>query len=45
MITLSMVLTQVDLPVESISLIFGVDRILDMSRTVVNVVGDSAVTL
>jgi len=37
------VLTQVGLPVEGIALIIGVDRLLDMTRTVVNVVGDATV--
>lgn len=45
MITLSMVLVQAGLPVEAISIIFGIDRILDMSRTVVNVCGDATVTM
>ena len=36
-------LTQVGLPVEGIALIIGVDRLLDMARTVVNVVGDASV--
>jgi Na+/H+-dicarboxylate symporter len=45
LITLSMVLTQVGLPVEGIAIIMGVDRILDMSRTVVNITGDAIVTL
>jgi Na+/H+-dicarboxylate symporter len=44
LITLAMVLKQVNLPVEGIGLIIGVDRILDMSRTVVNVIGDSVIT-
>lgn len=44
LITLAMVLNQVGLPVEGIGLIIGVDRLLDMMRTVVNVTGDSAVT-
>jgi Na+/H+-dicarboxylate symporter len=39
-VMLSMVLLQVGLPVESIALILGVDRILDMVRTAVNVSGD-----
>ncbi len=42
LITLSMVLMSVNLPVEGIALIIGVDRLLDMLRTVVNVTGDSA---
>jgi len=44
LIMLAMVLNQVGLPVETISLIVGIDRILDMVRTAVNVTGDAAVT-
>lgn len=44
LVTLAMVLRQVNLPVEGIALIIGVDRILDMARTVVNVTGDAMVT-
>ncbi|MCH9829186.1 MAG: dicarboxylate/amino acid:cation symporter [Gammaproteobacteria bacterium] len=44
LIMLSMVLTQVGLPVAGIGLIIGVDRILDMARTAVNVTGDCVVT-
>ena len=44
LIMLAMVLDQVGLPVEGIALIIGVDRLLDMLRTVVNVTGDSAVS-
>ena len=36
-----MVLNQVNLPVEGIALIIGIDRILDMSRTAVNISGDA----
>lgn len=43
LITLAMVLQQVGLPVEGIAVIIGVDRLLDMMRTVVNVSGDSMV--
>ncbi|MCS1410443.1 MAG: Proton/glutamate-aspartate symporter [Verrucomicrobia subdivision 3 bacterium] len=42
-IMLTMVLTQVGLPVEGIALILGVDRLLDMMRTAVNVAGDGMV--
>jgi len=44
LIMLSMVLDQVGLPVEGIGLIIGVDRLLDMVRTAVNVCGDATVT-
>ena len=44
LIMLSMVFTQVGLPVEGIGLILGVDRLLDMIRTAVNVSGDAAVS-
>jgi Na+/H+-dicarboxylate symporter len=39
-----MVLQQVGLPVEGIALIIGVDRLLDMTRTAVNVAGDCTVS-
>jgi len=42
LIMLAMVLNQVGLPVEGIALIIGVDRLLDMMRTAVNVTGDAA---
>ncbi|PCK31848.1 dicarboxylate/amino acid:cation symporter [Pseudoalteromonas piscicida] len=44
LIMLAMVLNQVGLPVEGIALIIGVDRLLDMTRTAVNVTGDCMVT-
>ena len=44
LIMLAMVLTQVGLPVQGIGLIIGIDRLLDMLRTAVNVTGDAAVT-
>ncbi len=44
LIMLAMVLTQVGLPVEGIALIIGIDRLLDMMRTAVNVTGDSVIT-
>ena len=43
LITLSLVLQQAGLPVEGIALIIGVDRLLDMIRTAVNVTGDATV--
>ncbi|MEM9304939.1 MAG: dicarboxylate/amino acid:cation symporter [Pseudomonadota bacterium] len=44
LILLATVLTQVGLPVEGIGLILGIDRLLDMTRTVVNITGDATVT-
>ena len=44
LITLSMVFNSVGLPVEGIGLIMGIDRILDMTRTAVNVTGDAVCT-
>ncbi len=44
LIMLSMVFTQVGLPVEGIGLILGVDRLMDMIRTAVNVSGDATVS-
>ncbi|MEX2366771.1 MAG: dicarboxylate/amino acid:cation symporter, partial [Pseudohongiellaceae bacterium] len=44
LIMLAMVLQQVGLPVEGIGLIIGVDRLLDMMRTAVNVTGDGTVS-
>lgn len=42
MIMLAMVLQSVGLPLEGIALVAGIDRILDMGRTVVNITGDAA---
>ncbi|MBQ3051139.1 MAG: dicarboxylate/amino acid:cation symporter [Clostridia bacterium] len=44
LVTLSMVFASVGIPVEAIALIMGVDRILDMMRTAVNITGDAVVT-
>jgi Na+/H+-dicarboxylate symporter len=45
LIMLSMVFVQVGLPIEGIGLILGVDRLLDMIRTAVNVTGDATVSV
>jgi Na+/H+-dicarboxylate symporter len=42
---LTMVLTQVGLPIEGIALILGVDRLMDMIRTAVNITGDAVVSV
>ena len=44
LIMLAMVLQQVNLPVEGIALTIGVDRLLDMTRTAVNITGDCMVS-
>nr|WP_199246985.1 dicarboxylate/amino acid:cation symporter [Vibrio mimicus] len=44
LVMLAMVLNQVGLPVEGIALIMGVDRLLDMIRTAVNITGDACVS-
>ena len=45
LIMLSLVLTTVGLPLEGIAIVAGIDRILDMARTTINVTGDLMVTL
>src|SRR5690606_18567473 len=42
-VMLSMVLLQAGLPVEGVAIILGVDRLIDMTRTAVNVTGDVTV--
>ncbi len=44
-VMLVIVLKAVGVPVEGIALIFGIDRLLDMCRTVVNVTGDATVAV
>jgi Na+/H+-dicarboxylate symporter len=45
LIMMSMVFTAIGLPIEAIALIAGVDRLLDMVRTTVNVTGDLAISV
>lgn len=42
MVMLAMVLTSVNMPLEGIALIAGIDRVLDMMRTATNIVGDAS---
>ena len=44
-IFMGMVLSSVNLPIEGIGIILGIDRVLDMIRTTINITGDSAITL
>ncbi len=45
LVTLTMVFNSVGLPVEAIGIIFGIDHIIDMFRTAVNVTGDAICTI
>jgi Na+/H+-dicarboxylate symporter len=45
LVMLTMVLGQVGLPIEGIAIILGVDRLMDMIRTAVNITGDAVVTM
>ena len=44
LVMMTVVFTSVGIPVEAISLIVGVDRLLDMFRTALNVAGDLVIT-
>jgi Na+/H+-dicarboxylate symporter len=44
-IFMGMVLHSVGLPIEGIGLLLGVDRVLDMVRTTINITGDCAITM
>ncbi len=45
LIMLPMVLSSVNLPIEGVAILAGVDRILDMLRTTINITGDATITL
>ncbi|GIO26545.1 dicarboxylate/amino acid:cation symporter [Ornithinibacillus bavariensis] len=45
MVMLTMTLAAVNLPLEAIALVAGIDRILDMIRTTVNIMGDAAASV
>lgn len=45
MIMLPMILTAINVPIEGVALIAGIDRILDMVRTTINITGDATITL
>lgn len=44
LITLTMVFNSIGLPIEAIGMIMGIDRIVDMARTAVNITGDAVCT-
>ena len=45
LIMLPMVLSSINLPIEGVAIIAGIDRILDMLRTTINITGDATITL
>ncbi len=45
LIMMPMVLTAANIPIEGIAILVGIDRILDMMRTVINITGDVTITL
>jgi Na+/H+-dicarboxylate symporter len=45
LIMLPMVLSSVNIPLEGVAILAGIDRILDMFRTVINITGDATITL
>ena len=45
LIMLAMVLQSVGLPLEGLALVAGIDRVLDMFRTCLNITGDAAVAV
>jgi Na+/H+-dicarboxylate symporter len=44
-IMLPMILSAINIPIEGVALIVGIDRILDMIRTTINITGDATITL
>lgn len=45
MIMITMIFTQVGIPLEAVAIVAGVDRILDMARTTLNVMGDATAAI
>ncbi len=45
LVMLPMVLSSIHLPIEGVAIIAGIDRILDMLRTTINITGDATITL
>ena len=44
LVMLSLILVEVGIPTEGIAMLLGIDRLLDMMRTSVNVTGDTCIT-
>lgn len=45
LIMLPLVLTSINLPIEGVAILAGIDRIMDMLRTTINITGDATITL
>ncbi|WP_375326690.1 dicarboxylate/amino acid:cation symporter [Candidatus Tisiphia endosymbiont of Nemotelus uliginosus] len=45
LIMLPMVLSSVNMPIEGVAMIAGIDRVLDLLRTAINITGDATITL
>ena len=45
LVMITMVFTQVGIPLEAVAIVAGVDRIMDMARTTINVLGDATGSL
>jgi Na+/H+-dicarboxylate symporter len=45
LIMLPVVLASVNLPIEGVAILAGIDRVLDMLRTAINITGDATITL
>lgn len=45
MIMITMIFTQIGIPLEAVAIVAGVDRVLDMARTTLNVMGDATASL
>ena len=45
LIMLSMIFTHVGIPLEAIALVAGIDRVMDMARTTINVLGDATAAI
>lgn len=45
LIMLPMVLSAVNMPIEGVAIIAGIDRVLDLLRTAINITGDATITL
>ena len=45
LVMLPMIITAVNMPIEGVAIIAGIDRVLDLLRTAINITGDATITL